>query len=232
VAFEGATANDLSVTLFPSTGFPVGYILAQDLRENLARADKFEADFTKTVDEFIAKNGLDAPQEVLRPSRLCRIAVLSEALGATHMVHTGGCSTRRCGATQPHLSWCIAKWNQVLAILSRESSAHVGTESKREPAVVVHLLLATRKDPYKESHTPGYTPLTKVDEGAIYGRVPRSAALTRCSSTPRMTRRSRCTRFLVRALYIQVLPTTSSNLGKGIAARTEASARLRLPSRL
>ena len=26
---------------------------------------------------------------------------------------------------------------------------------------------AARNDPYKESHTPGYTPLTKVDEGAI-----------------------------------------------------------------
>jgi putative flavoprotein involved in K+ transport len=40
-------------------------ILAQDLRANLARADKFEDDFVKTVDEFIAKNGLDAPDEVL-----------------------------------------------------------------------------------------------------------------------------------------------------------------------
>jgi len=40
-------------------------ILAQDLRENLTRADKFEDDFVKTVDEFIAKNGLDAREEVL-----------------------------------------------------------------------------------------------------------------------------------------------------------------------
>jgi len=40
-------------------------ILAQDLRENLARADKFEDDFVKTIDEFIKKNGLDAPQELL-----------------------------------------------------------------------------------------------------------------------------------------------------------------------
>src|SRR5262249_13313490 len=39
-------------------------VLAQDLRENLARADKFEADFVKSVDEFIARNGLDVPQEV------------------------------------------------------------------------------------------------------------------------------------------------------------------------
>lgn len=39
--------------------------LTQDLRENLARADKFEDDFARKVDEFVAKNGLDAPQEVL-----------------------------------------------------------------------------------------------------------------------------------------------------------------------
>src|SRR5271167_456064 len=32
--------------------------LTLDLRENLARADKFEADFVKRVDEFIAKNGI------------------------------------------------------------------------------------------------------------------------------------------------------------------------------
>jgi putative flavoprotein involved in K+ transport len=40
-------------------------VVAQDLRENLARADKFEEDFVKAIDEFIAKNGLDAPEEVL-----------------------------------------------------------------------------------------------------------------------------------------------------------------------
>jgi putative flavoprotein involved in K+ transport len=40
-------------------------VLAQDLKENLARADRFEDDFVKSVDEFIAKNGLDAPEEVL-----------------------------------------------------------------------------------------------------------------------------------------------------------------------
>jgi putative flavoprotein involved in K+ transport len=39
--------------------------LAQDLRENLARADKFEDDFAKEIDEFIVKNGLNAPPEVL-----------------------------------------------------------------------------------------------------------------------------------------------------------------------
>lgn len=40
-------------------------MLAQDLKENLARADKFEADFAKSVDEFIGKNGMEAPVEEL-----------------------------------------------------------------------------------------------------------------------------------------------------------------------
>ena len=40
-------------------------ILAEDLKENLARADKFEGDFAKSVDDFIAKHGMDAPQEKL-----------------------------------------------------------------------------------------------------------------------------------------------------------------------
>ena len=40
-------------------------VLAQDLKENLARSDKFEADFAKTVDEFIVENGIDAPKEAL-----------------------------------------------------------------------------------------------------------------------------------------------------------------------
>jgi putative flavoprotein involved in K+ transport len=40
-------------------------VLAQDLKDNLARADKFEADFAQGVDEFIAKNGIVAPEEVL-----------------------------------------------------------------------------------------------------------------------------------------------------------------------
>jgi putative flavoprotein involved in K+ transport len=44
-------------------------IVAQDLRENLARADKFEDDFVKKVDEFIATNGLDAPAEVIPKPR-------------------------------------------------------------------------------------------------------------------------------------------------------------------
>jgi putative flavoprotein involved in K+ transport len=40
-------------------------LLAQDLKANLARADQFEADFAKKVDEFILKNGIDAPGEIL-----------------------------------------------------------------------------------------------------------------------------------------------------------------------
>lgn len=40
-------------------------IVAPDLYENLARADKFEADFVKQIDEFVARNGLDAPPETL-----------------------------------------------------------------------------------------------------------------------------------------------------------------------
>ena len=39
--------------------------LAQDLKDNLARGDKFEADFVKSIDEFVANNGIDAPQEFL-----------------------------------------------------------------------------------------------------------------------------------------------------------------------
>jgi putative flavoprotein involved in K+ transport len=40
-------------------------MLAQDLKENLAKADKFEADFVKRIDEYIAKNGMDVPEETL-----------------------------------------------------------------------------------------------------------------------------------------------------------------------
>jgi putative flavoprotein involved in K+ transport len=40
-------------------------VLAGDLKENLANADKLEADFVKSVDEFIAKNGIEAPEETL-----------------------------------------------------------------------------------------------------------------------------------------------------------------------
>jgi putative flavoprotein involved in K+ transport len=38
---------------------------APDLKNNLGRADKFEFDFAKSVDEFIEQNGIDAPAEVL-----------------------------------------------------------------------------------------------------------------------------------------------------------------------
>jgi putative flavoprotein involved in K+ transport len=40
-------------------------LLAPNLRENLARADKFESDFVKNIDEFIEQNGIDAPAEAL-----------------------------------------------------------------------------------------------------------------------------------------------------------------------
>jgi putative flavoprotein involved in K+ transport len=40
-------------------------ILAPDLKENLGKGDKFEANFVKQVDEYIEKMGLDAPTETL-----------------------------------------------------------------------------------------------------------------------------------------------------------------------
>src|SRR5215469_4398432 len=40
-------------------------LLDQDLKANLARADRFEADLTKKIDEFIVETGIDAPKEVL-----------------------------------------------------------------------------------------------------------------------------------------------------------------------
>jgi putative flavoprotein involved in K+ transport len=40
-------------------------LLAQDLKENLARADKFEADFAKKIDDFILNNAIDLPDETL-----------------------------------------------------------------------------------------------------------------------------------------------------------------------
>ena len=40
-------------------------VLVSDMHESLAIADKVEADFVKQVDEYIEKNGLDAPEESL-----------------------------------------------------------------------------------------------------------------------------------------------------------------------
>jgi len=40
-------------------------LLAPDLKENLSRADKFESDFVKNIDEFIEQNAIDAPAETL-----------------------------------------------------------------------------------------------------------------------------------------------------------------------
>ena len=40
-------------------------VLTPDLSENLAKADKFEADIVKQIDEYLEKSGLDAPIETL-----------------------------------------------------------------------------------------------------------------------------------------------------------------------
>jgi putative flavoprotein involved in K+ transport len=40
-------------------------ILAPDLAENLAKADKFEADFVKSIDGYIEKTGMSVPEETL-----------------------------------------------------------------------------------------------------------------------------------------------------------------------
>jgi putative flavoprotein involved in K+ transport len=40
-------------------------LLSQDLKQNLAKEDKFEADFVRRVDEFIATNNIHAPRERL-----------------------------------------------------------------------------------------------------------------------------------------------------------------------
>jgi putative flavoprotein involved in K+ transport len=39
--------------------------LAPDMKENLAKADKFEVDFVKQIDEYIESNGVEAPVENL-----------------------------------------------------------------------------------------------------------------------------------------------------------------------
>jgi putative flavoprotein involved in K+ transport len=59
-------ARDGVVLLGRIQGVQDGRItLAPDLGENLARADKFEADFVKQVNEYIKRSGLDAPTESL-----------------------------------------------------------------------------------------------------------------------------------------------------------------------
>jgi putative flavoprotein involved in K+ transport len=40
-------------------------VLAPDLRDNLAKVDKFEAEIVKQVDKYIEKRGLDSPRETL-----------------------------------------------------------------------------------------------------------------------------------------------------------------------
>jgi putative flavoprotein involved in K+ transport len=39
--------------------------LAPDMKENLAKADKFEADIVKQIDEYILKSGMQVPSEIL-----------------------------------------------------------------------------------------------------------------------------------------------------------------------
>lgn len=39
--------------------------LAPDMKENLAKGDKFEADFVKQIDEYIESNGIEGPVEIL-----------------------------------------------------------------------------------------------------------------------------------------------------------------------
>jgi putative flavoprotein involved in K+ transport len=39
--------------------------LASDLKDNLAKADQFELEFVKSIDDFIEENGLDLPPETL-----------------------------------------------------------------------------------------------------------------------------------------------------------------------
>jgi putative flavoprotein involved in K+ transport len=59
-------ARDGVVLLGHMRGAEDGHIgLAPDLKESLAKVDKFEADLVKVADDYIAKNGLDAPEEIL-----------------------------------------------------------------------------------------------------------------------------------------------------------------------
>jgi len=59
-------ASDGVVLLGRTLGVRGDYLLlASDLKENIRKEDKFEADFLKRVDEFIAANKIDAPIERL-----------------------------------------------------------------------------------------------------------------------------------------------------------------------
>ncbi len=63
-------ARDGVVLLGHLRGVQNGAItLAPDLTENLARADKAEADFVKAADAYVARSGLDAPEERLPDPR-------------------------------------------------------------------------------------------------------------------------------------------------------------------
>jgi putative flavoprotein involved in K+ transport len=43
--------------------------IAPDIKESLAKADRYEADFLKTIDDHITEHGLEAPDEALVPLR-------------------------------------------------------------------------------------------------------------------------------------------------------------------
>jgi putative flavoprotein involved in K+ transport len=59
-------ARDGVILLGHLQGFDDGkLILAPDLKENLAQADKFEADFVRAIDEYIARTRIEAPEEEL-----------------------------------------------------------------------------------------------------------------------------------------------------------------------
>jgi putative flavoprotein involved in K+ transport len=88
-------ARDGVVLLGRIAGVQAGKImLAPDLMENLAKADKFEAEAVKLVDDYIEKSGLDAPEERLPQLRDgyqakvvseldCRTAGISSVIWAT-----------------------------------------------------------------------------------------------------------------------------------------------------
>lgn len=88
-------ARDGVVVLGRIAGVQAGkVVLAPDLMENLAKADKFEAEAVKLVDDYIEKSGLDAPEERLPQLRDgyqakvvseldCRTAGISSVIWAT-----------------------------------------------------------------------------------------------------------------------------------------------------
>ena len=67
-------ARDGVVLLGRMQGAQGGKItLAPDLKENLAKSDKFQADLLKRIDDYIEKTGLDVPQQ---PCPNCETAMM------------------------------------------------------------------------------------------------------------------------------------------------------------